>query len=95
MTPEQAADYLQVSRETVYRYIRQGKLVASRLGRSYRIPKRHLDLLLWETRTDQAVPLRQYRREEVAAFLRDDALDAEAAAIARAFLARTEPAAQP
>jgi len=35
MTPEQAAEYLQVSRETVYRYIRQGKLAASRLGRSY------------------------------------------------------------
>ena len=46
MTPEQAAEYLQVSRETVYRYIRQGKLVASRLGRSYRVPKRNLDLLL-------------------------------------------------
>ena len=40
MTPEQAADYLQVNRETVYRYIREGKLVASRLGRAYRLPKR-------------------------------------------------------
>ena len=42
MTPEQAADYLQVNRETIYRYIREGKLVASKLGRTYRLPKRSL-----------------------------------------------------
>ncbi|MBA2447031.1 MAG: helix-turn-helix domain-containing protein, partial [Chloroflexi bacterium] len=33
MTPEQAADYLKVNRETVYRFIRQGELVASKRGR--------------------------------------------------------------
>lgn len=85
MTPEQAAEYLQVSRETVYRYIRQGKLVASRLGRSYRVPKRNLDLLLWESRTTQ-IPLRQYTPQEVEAFLREDALDDQAARIAQRFL---------
>src|SRR5438270_2007213 len=85
MTPEQAAEYLQVSRETVYRYIRQGKLLASRLGRSYRVPKRNLDLLLWESRTKQ-VPLRQYTAEEVQAFLREDQLDAQATRIAKRFL---------
>jgi excisionase family DNA binding protein len=86
MTPEQAAEYLQVSRETLYRYIRQGKLVASRLGRSYRVPKRNLDLLLWENRT-QEIPLRQYTPEEVEAFLREDTLDAKTAQIAQRFLA--------
>src|SRR5918911_3611196 len=86
MTPEQAAEYLQVSRETVYRYIRQGKLAASRLGRSYRVPKRNLDLLLWENRTRE-LPLRQYTAEEVAAFLREDTLDAKAQEIAKRFLA--------
>lgn len=85
MTPEQAAEYLQVSRETVYRYIRQGKLVASRLGRSYRVQKRNLDLLLWESRTGQ-MPLRQYTPEEVEAFLREDELDAKQAQIAKRFL---------
>jgi excisionase family DNA binding protein len=85
MTPEQAAEYLQVSRETLYRYIRQGKLVASRLGRSYRVPKRNLDLLLWESRTTE-IPLRQYSREEVEVFLREDELDAKAAQIAQRFL---------
>jgi excisionase family DNA binding protein len=85
MTPEQAAEYLQVSRETVYRYIRQGKLAASRLGRTYRVPKRNLDLLLWENRTRE-LPLRQYTAEEVAAFLREDTLDTKAQEIAQRFL---------
>src|ERR687886_919538 len=86
MTPEQAAEYLQVSRETVYRYIRQGRLVASRLGRSYRVSKRNVDLLLWESRTSQ-LPLRQYTPEEVEGFLRDDELDTQAARIAQRFIA--------
>lgn len=86
MTPEQAAEYLQVSRETVYRYIRQGKVAASRLGRSYRVQKRNLDLLLWENRT-QELPLRQYTAEEVEAFLREDTLDAKGQEIAQRFLA--------
>jgi excisionase family DNA binding protein len=89
MTPEQAAEYLQVSRETVYRYIRQGKLGASRLGRSYRVPKRNLDLLLWESRTEQ-MPLRQYTPQEVEAFLKDDELDTTAARIAQRFLASND-----
>src|SRR5215218_1088586 len=89
MTPEQAAEYLQVSRETVYRYIRQGKLLASRLGGSYRVPKRNLDLLLWENRTNQ-MPLRQYTSQEVEAFLREDELDGKQARIAKRFLASND-----
>lgn len=53
MTPEQVADYLQLNKDTVYRYIREGKLVASRLGRSYRIPKENVDLFLLATSTSQ------------------------------------------
>jgi excisionase family DNA binding protein len=51
VTPELAAEYLQVNREAIYRYIRGGQLVASKLGRAYRIPRRSLDLLLWSPRT--------------------------------------------
>lgn len=86
MTPGQAADYLQVNRETVYRYIRSGKLVASRLGKAYRIPRRSIDLLLWTTRTAPHVGLRDYTQEEVAAFLKADQLDADARDIAERFL---------
>lgn len=85
LTPDQAAEYLQVDRETVYRYIRQGKLVASRLGRAYRIPRRSLDLLLWSTRTRRDISLRQYTGEAIAEFIRNDELDQEEKDIAERF----------
>ena len=88
-TPEQAAEYLQVNRETIYRYIRQGKLAASKLGRTYRVPKRSLDLLLWATRTREDITLREYTSREIAEFLRTDELDDEA----RDIVSRFRPAA--
>jgi len=51
MTPEQVADYLQLNKDTVYRYIREGKISASRLGRSYRILKKEIDIFLMATST--------------------------------------------
>jgi excisionase family DNA binding protein len=51
LTPEQVADYLQLRTETVYRYIRDGKLPAVRLGRSYRVLREHLDLFLMANAT--------------------------------------------
>ena len=86
-TPEQAADYLQVDKETIYRYIRQGKLVASKLGRTYRIPKGSIDLLLWATRTREDITLREYTGREVAEFISADELDEETREIAKRFLA--------
>jgi excisionase family DNA binding protein len=86
MTPEQAADYLQVDKETIYRYIRNGKLIASRLGRTYRIPRQSINLLLWATRTRQDVTLREYTGSEIAGFLKDDELDSAAREIADRFL---------
>jgi excisionase family DNA binding protein len=82
LTPEQAADYLQINRETVYRYIREGKLTASKLGRNYRIPRASVDLLLWATRTRSDVTLRQYSGREIEEFLQADQLDEEARRIA-------------
>ena len=81
LTPEQAATYLQIDRETVYRYIRDGKLVASKLGRAYRIPKRSIDLLLWTTRTRPDISLREYTGTEIDEFMAADVLDEEAQAI--------------
>ena len=85
MTPGQAAEYLQVDRETVYRYIRSGKLDASRLGRSYRIPRRNIELLLLATRTRPHITLREYTDEQIEQFERADALDGETLEIARQF----------
>ena len=54
MTPGQVSEYLQLNKDTVYRYIREGKLIASKLGRSYRITRRNLDLFLLATSTSPA-----------------------------------------
>ncbi len=97
LTPDQAADYLQVNRATVYRYIRSGELVASRLGKGYRIPRRGVDLLLWSTRSQPGITLRDYTAGEIAQFLRDDQLDEEARTIAASFrpATRSNPAKRP
>lgn len=46
MTPEQVADYLQLTTDTVYRLIRSKQLAASRIGRSYRIPREDVETFL-------------------------------------------------
>jgi len=86
LTPEQAADYLQVNRETIYRYIREGKLVASKLGRAYRLPKRSLDLLLWTMRTWEDITLREYTGAEIAGFIKSDQIDEETQEIVTRFI---------
>ncbi len=91
MTPDQAADYLQVNRETIYRYIREGRLVASKLGRTYRIPRNSLELLLWSTRTRDDISLRDYTGAQIEQFIRDDQLTGEAAGIASKFRKLMEP----
>lgn len=37
-TPEQAADILQLSQNTVYQLIKQGEIIAKKIGKVYRIP---------------------------------------------------------
>lgn len=85
LTPDQAADYLQVDRETVYRYIRAGKLDASKLGRSYRIPLRSIELLLLVTRTRPYVKLREYTPDQIEQFRQNDVLKGDALKVARRF----------
>ena len=46
MTPEQVAEFLQLNPATVYRYIKQHRLEASRLGRHYRITRQAVDRFL-------------------------------------------------
>jgi excisionase family DNA binding protein len=46
MTPEQVAEYLQLNTDTIYRLIRAQKLAASKIGRSYRIPREDLEQFL-------------------------------------------------
>jgi len=46
MTVEQVADYLQLNKLTVYKYIRDGRLPAARLGKAYRIRLADVDAFL-------------------------------------------------
>ncbi len=78
MTVEQTAAYLQVSRATVLRYIRDGRLIAARLGRGYRITKQSADRLFWSERVRPDIELRSYTAEQIAQFVTDDQLDIQA-----------------
>lgn len=72
MTPQQVADYLQVASDTVYRYIREGRLVAFRLGRQYRISKKNVDLLLEVTATVGGVKMRAFAADRVREWIEED-----------------------
>ena len=49
MTPKQVAEYLQLHPMTVYRFIRQGKIPAAKIGGRYRIKRESVEKLLVET----------------------------------------------
>lgn len=42
-TPEQVAEKLQMSVRTVWKYIREGQMPASKIGRGYRISEEQLE----------------------------------------------------
>lgn len=50
-TTEQVAELLQVSVITVRRYIKSGKLKASKIGKDYRIKESDIDNFLKSTKT--------------------------------------------
>ncbi len=91
LTPDQAAEYLQVNRETIYRYIRDGRLNASRIGRSYRIRKQSIDVLLAASATRPDIQLRTYSDEQVRSFLEQDALDDETQRVVRQWQQNESP----
>lgn len=62
MTPEQVAGYLQLNTDTIYRLIRQKKLTATQIGRSYRIPKKNLENFLQAHSTRPKVRKALFRR---------------------------------
>lgn len=41
-TPEQVAELLQLSKQTVYELIKKGEIVAKKIGKVYRIPARSI-----------------------------------------------------
>ncbi|MGH2404051.1 MAG: helix-turn-helix domain-containing protein [bacterium] len=69
MTVEQVADYLQLNKLTVYKYIRDGRLPASKLGKSYRVRMSDVDAFLETAKQVKArrIPPRQARGSRIAA----------------------------
>ncbi len=62
MTPEQVAEYLQLNKDTVHRLIRDKRMAATRIGRSYRIPREDLEAFLVANSTREAVRQAFFRR---------------------------------
>src|SRR5947199_9838630 len=62
LTPEQVAEYLQLNTDTVYRLIREERLAASRIGRTYRIPKEDVEQFLLVNSSRSAVRAALFRR---------------------------------
>ncbi len=86
LTPQEVAEYLQITSDTVYRYIREGKLVASKLGRHYRIPKENIELFLLVTSTAGGAQLRTFAKEDIAEWLREDEIAEETRTIGQKLL---------
>lgn len=72
LTPLQVAEYLQLAPDTVYRYIREGKLVASRMGRHYRISRRNVEAFLLATSTAGDAQMRSFAQSRVDGWLEED-----------------------
>lgn len=87
LTPQEVAEYLQLTTETVYRYIRQGKLVASRLGRQYRVPRENVEVFLLVTSTAGDAPLRTFSRSRIEEWLEEDRINDETRASGEQLLA--------
>ena len=62
MTPVQVAEYLQLTPDTVYRLIRSHKLAASKIGRTYRIPKEDVESFLMANSSRPAVREAMFKR---------------------------------
>lgn len=65
MTVDQVAAYLQLNRLTVYRYVREGRIPAAKIGKLYRILRGDVDQFLEAQKVGSPVPAR--RRAEKAA----------------------------
>ena len=90
LTPQEVAENLLLTPDTVYRYIREGRLVASKLGRTYRIPKENVELFLLVTSTAGDARMRSFSRERVMEWLEEDRIDGETRSLGQELLSRLQ-----
>lgn len=50
LSPQEAGEYLGISRATIYRWVREGKIALHKVGKVSRIKKEDLDQLMEEGR---------------------------------------------
>ena len=62
MTPEQVAEHLQVSTDTIYRLIRGRELAASKVGRAWRIRRQDVDEFLVDQSTRAEIIEKLFRQ---------------------------------
>jgi len=86
LTPQEVAEYLQLTPDTIYRYIREGKLAAAKFGRHYRIPKENVDLFLLVSSTAGGAYMRDFARREIEEWLQEDQIDEETRTIGKRLL---------
>ena len=77
LTIQEVAEYLQLTSETVYRYVRQGKLVATKLGRRYRIPRENVELFLWPPLSQVRHDIVLSQKHQIQEWLNEDQIDPE------------------
>ncbi len=51
MTPKEVADWLKVTDQAVYKWIREGRLDSYRFGRAVRVPRESVEQFVRESRT--------------------------------------------
>ena len=76
-TIEQVAERLNLHVKTVRNYVRDGKLKATRIGKSYRIARTDLEALAGPVATEP--PVRRIRHAEVSSVVDIDAVDKDTA----------------
>jgi excisionase family DNA binding protein len=86
LTPQEVAEYLQLTPDTIYRYIREGLLVASKLGRQYRIPKKNVETFLLATSTTGGARMRVFSQKQVQEWLQEDQIDEDTRSIGETLL---------
>jgi PTS system nitrogen regulatory IIA component len=77
LTPEDAAELLQLSKYTVKDYARKGKIPAKKVGTVWRFSRK--SLLDWLSASSATPELREYTNKEIKEFLAADRLDAQTA----------------
>ena len=78
-TPEQVAKYMQINMVTIYKNIKEGKLLAFKIGKQYRITAESINLFIAENSTPRGIKLRRFTSEQIDEFLNLDGADMKVA----------------